>query len=296
MSFIMSPSPVASPPWQWPWWRAAHGERIILFWIVLIHVTAAVGLFISPLPGWPLFFVTAALAWLGGLGTTVCYHRTLAHRALRLHPVVREILTFFAMYNGSGAPLSWTANHRLHHATADTIEDISSPQIGGFWWAHLRWLWQAGQADSARYCRDLNEPSYRTWAALQVPVLAVSFLGGALFGTAAFFWLGAFRLVFSLHGQCFVNSVCHLRPNQTPGSDSSRNVPWLAFWHCLQGENWHNNHHARPGSARLGWTATQPDMGWWAIVLLERLGLATEVRRLRDLPAPRQKNYEQTVS
>jgi len=62
----------------------------------------------------------------GGLGTTVCYHRALAHRALRLHPVVQEILIFFAMYNGSGAPLSWAANHRLHHAMADTPEDISS--------------------------------------------------------------------------------------------------------------------------------------------------------------------------
>jgi fatty-acid desaturase len=46
---------------------------------------------------------------------------------------VREVLIFFALYNGSGAPLSWTANHRLHHATADTPADISSPQIGGFW-------------------------------------------------------------------------------------------------------------------------------------------------------------------
>jgi fatty-acid desaturase len=37
-------------------------------------------------------------------------------------------------------------------------------------------------------------------------------------------------------------------------------------------------------------------MGWWTIVLLERLGLATEVRRLRDLPTPLQKRYEQAAS
>jgi stearoyl-CoA desaturase (delta-9 desaturase) len=82
-----------------------------------------------------------------------------------------------------------------------------------------------------------------------------------------------------------VNSVCHLRPGSLSGEDSSRNVPWLALWHCLQGENWHRNHHARPGSARLGWTATQPDVGWWVIVGLERLGLATEVRRPKDFNA-----------
>jgi stearoyl-CoA desaturase (delta-9 desaturase) len=254
-----------------------------LLWVALIHVTAVVGLIVCPLPGWPLFLVTGAFAWLGGLGTTVCYHRALAHRALRLHPAVREILIFCAMFNGSGAPLSWTANHRLHHAKADTPEDISSPHFGGFWWAHLRWLWQAKLADPTRYCRDLGEVSYRVWAACQIPLLAVSFLGGAVFGLAAFFWLGALRLVFALHGQCFVNSVCHLRPGSVLREDSSRNVPWLALWHCLQGENWHHNHHARPGSARLGWTQAQLDLGWWAIVGLERLGLATEVRRPSSL-------------
>jgi stearoyl-CoA desaturase (delta-9 desaturase) len=143
----------------------------------------------------------------------------------------------------------------------------------------LRWLWQAELAPPARYCRDLANMSYRVWSVLQVPLLTVSFLGGAWFGTAAFFWLGAFRLVFALHGQCFVNSVCHLHPESTLQTDSSRNVPWLALWHLFQGENWHRNHHSRPGSARLGWTAAQVDVGWLAIVGLERLGLATEVHR-----------------
>jgi stearoyl-CoA desaturase (delta-9 desaturase) len=254
-----------------------------LVWVVLIHVTAAVGLVVCPLPGWRLFLVAAVLTWVGGLGTTVCYHRTLAHRALRLHPVVREILIFFALYNGSGAPLSWTANHRLHHATADTPADISSPRVGGFWWAHLRWLWQAPQGAPMQYCPDLREASYRTWAALQIPLLALSFFSGLAFGLAAFFWLGAIRLVFALHGQCFVNSVSHLQAGVQPGEDSSRNVSWLAVWHCFQGENWHRNHHARPGSARFGWTAREVDVGWWVIVGFEWLGLATAVRRPRGL-------------
>ncbi len=198
--------PVLTSPSQWPWWRAATHQQFILLWIVLIHVTAGIGLLLYPLPGWPLFLTALLLAWLGGLGTTVCYPRALAHRALHLHPVVRELLIFFAMYNGSGAPLSWTANHRLHHAAADTVNDISSPQVGGFWWAYVRWLWQAEKADPIRYCRDLKERSYRIWTLLQVPLLTLSFLIGALFSMEAFFWLGAIRLVFALHGQCFVNS------------------------------------------------------------------------------------------
>jgi fatty-acid desaturase len=106
---------------------------------------------------------------------------------------------------------------------------------------------------------------------------------GAEIGTAAFFWLGAIRFVFALHGQCFINSGSHLRPGMRVDEDSSRNMPWLALWHGVQGENWHHNHHARPGIARFGWTPAQVDVGWWVIVGLEWLGLATEVRRPRDV-------------
>jgi fatty-acid desaturase len=49
--------------------------------------------------------------------------------------------------------------------------------------------------------------------------------------------------------------------------------------HLFQGENWHRNHHARPGSARLGWTWRQPDAGYVLILALEKLGLATDIRR-----------------
>jgi stearoyl-CoA desaturase (delta-9 desaturase) len=285
MAYTVSPAHSVLPPWTWPWWRPAPGQYMTLVWVLLIHVTAVIGLIMYPLPGWPLFLAAGALTWLGGLGTTVCYHRALAHRALHLHPIIRELLIFLALFNGSGAPLSWTANHRLHHAKADTPDDISSPRIGGFWWAHLRWLWQAEQASPARYCPDLPEASYRVWRVMQIPLLTLSFFSGLAFGTAAFFWLGAIRLVFALHGQCFVNSVSHLRPGTREGEDSSRNVPWLALWHGLQGENWHHNHHARPGSARFGWTARQVDVGWWVIRGLEWLGLATAVRRPRDCSA-----------
>jgi fatty-acid desaturase len=51
--------------------------------------------------------------------------------------------------------------------------------------------------------------------------------------------------------------------------------------HFFQGENWHRNHHARPGSARLGLTWRQPDVGYVMICVLENIGLASEVRRPR---------------
>jgi fatty-acid desaturase len=269
-------------PWKQPWWRPAPGDGPTLFWMVLIHVTGIAGLLLTPFlpfPGWPVVLAAAALHFLGGIGTTVAFHRALAHKSVKLHPVARNLLIFFAMFNGSGSPLSWAANHRLHHAKSDTPEDISSPRVGGFWWSHLRWLWQAGPAPVRKYCKDLNIPAYRFWERAQMGLLAVALLVGLPFGLAAFFWMGPIRLMFALHAQCFVNSVCHMRKDAAPGEATARNVPWLALMHFFQGENWHQNHHDRPGSARLGWGLRQPDLGWTLILLLERFGLATDVRR-----------------
>src|SRR5262249_3186632 len=140
------------------------------------------------------------------MGTTVCYHRALAHRALRLNPVVGAMLILFAMFNGSASPIPWDALSGVHHACADTPGGVSSPALHGFWWAHLRWLWQAEAPSIARFCPDLDHLSYRIWRPMQPAVLALSYFGGIVFGPAAFVWLGAIRLVFSLHAQCFVNT------------------------------------------------------------------------------------------
>ena len=158
-------------PWKQPWWRPARGDGPTFAWIMSIHIFAVVGLILRPIPGWPIFLAAAGLHFLGGLGTTVAFHRAMAHKSVRLNPFVRNLLTFFAMLNGSGSPLSWAANHRLHHAKSDTPEDISSPKIGGFWWSHLRWLWQAGPPPIKRYCKDLDTPTNRLWWRLQLPAV-----------------------------------------------------------------------------------------------------------------------------
>jgi fatty-acid desaturase len=267
------------PPWTWPLTRWAKGEGWTLFWICLIHGMAALGLVLFPAPGWGLAGAAYALFWLGGLGTTVAYHRALAHRAVKLHPAVEFPLILLALLNGSGTPATWAANHRRHHATSDTDGDISSPRLGGFWWSHLRWLWQSEQSPISKWAPDLNRGRYRFFIRSQIPLLAVSLLAGAPFGWAAFFWLGPIRLVFALHAQCVTNSLAHMKKGVKTGEDSSVNCWWLAPVQALQGENWHGNHHAFPWSARLGWTARQVDVGWWIVVAFEKLGLATAVRR-----------------
>lgn len=49
------------------------------------------------------------------------------------------------------------------------------------------------------------------------------------------------------------------------------------------GECWHNNHHAFPGSAKIGLYHGQSDPGWWMLKVLERIKLAWGIRLPKDL-------------
>ncbi|MBM4015401.1 MAG: hypothetical protein FJ293_10625 [Planctomycetes bacterium] len=286
---VVEPSPAAprprhseiAEPWTKPWWWCARGEWATFGWIVLLHGSLLLAPFVTERPSAGLLLTALGLCALGGLGTTVAFHRALAHGAAKLHWLVETPLILFAVMNGSGKPLTWVANHRLHHAVSDTDEDISAPSRGGFWWAHLRWLWQAGQAPIERYCGKLDCRRYRIWTQLQVPLLAISFFGGLLISPTAWFWLGPARLLLGLHLQCTINSISHLGDARSAGG-SSQNVAWLAPFHFLQGENWHRNHHDDPADARIGRTRWQVDFGWWTIALFRALGLATDVQRSRS--------------
>ena len=65
-----------------------------------------------------------------------------------------------------------------------------------------------------------------------------------------FFWAGSIRLVYSLHGQMFVNSIMHMGPVAKNG-DTAKNLWWIGpFQLTAWGENWHENHHTDANSAR----------------------------------------------
>ena len=270
-------------PWTRPWWQFSEGNGPVLFYIVVVHSLALIGLILFPLPGWRVLIAALAIASMGGLGTTVCYHRCLAHRSLRLNRFVENILIFFAIFNASGEPMVWTANHRHHHAKADTAEDVSSPRHGGFWWAHIRWVYQWSGSDVHRWCPDLETRRHRIWRRLQIPIIAISVCSGLVFGWQAFFWIGAIRLVYTLHCQMFVNSLLHMTPGLPEGVDSSRNIWWLGpLQFGAWGENWHRNHHSDANAARFGHRWWQIDVGWYVIRGLKALRLASDVRPTKD--------------
>lgn len=277
-------------PWELPFWKPVPGKRVIFFYLVLIHALAVAGVILFPTPSLKVVAATLAITVIGGLGTTVVYHRSLSHGTVKLHPAIEYFLTFWTMFNGSGNPASWVAYHRHHHANSDGPDDVSSPKWGGFWWAHIRWLYQSERADEKRWCPEFTRGIYKFWSNSETYVIAASIFCGLIFGWEGFFWVGAIRLVYCLHMQCFVNSLTHLGHEH---EDTSQNVWWLGPLQLgAWGENWHRNHHVNAASARLGLKWYQIDVGWYFIWTMEKLGLASRVLR----PKPERGQWQETAT
>jgi fatty-acid desaturase len=126
---------------------------------------------------------------------------------------------------------------------------------------------------------DLSkQPFYRhlsKWYPLHVSLkFLLMFL---LFGFPGLVWGGAVSTVFLWHVTFFVNSACHLWGYQPFATgDQSRNNWWVGL--LAFGEGWHNLHHGYAFSARHGIFKGELDVTWMIISLLQKLGLAKDVK------------------
>lgn len=251
--------------------------------LALIHL-GALAAFIPALFHLSDLIVFAVLAYAtGALGVTLCYHRVLTHRSLRLRKPIEYCFALFGTLALQGDPIRWVAVHRKHHAHADHDGDPHNIALG-FKWAHVDWLYRHNIAyptedEIARFAPDLYaDPFYRALSYLALPLQLG--LALALFFAGGWAWLvwGTFvRLVFSYHTTWFVNSAAHMLGYRTyRTTDRSTNCWWVAL--LSFGEGWHNNHHAFPFSARHGLRWFEVDMTWWHVKALEFLRLADRIR------------------
>jgi stearoyl-CoA desaturase (delta-9 desaturase) len=100
-------------------------------------------------------------------------------------------------------------------------------------------------------------------------------------GISMLMWGLFVRMVYVLHITWCVNSASHIwgyRNYET--NDDSRNNWWVGL--LAFGEGWHNNHHAFQRLARQGHKWWEIDITYWAILLMEKVGLAWNV--VKDIP------------
>ncbi|HZZ65078.1 MAG TPA: fatty acid desaturase [Candidatus Baltobacteraceae bacterium] len=252
--------------------------------LLLIHVGAVLVLLPQFFSWWAVLSAAIIAYATGALGVTLCYHRTLSHRSVRLRKPVEYATSLLGTLAFQGDPISWVATHRVHHAHADDSGDPHST-VRGFSWAHIEWLFKPNPnipttvEQYRKFCPDLwDDPFYRALHRLGVPIqVAFAALLFAIGGWPFVVW-GIFgRLVFAYHSTWLVNSATHMFGYRTyRTTDRSTNSWWVAL--LSFGEGWHNNHHAFPYSARHGMAWYEIDITWWTIRLLRVLRLADKIR------------------
>lgn len=255
--------------------------------VISFHLLAIPAFFTM---SWANFAALMIGNWVvGSLGVGLGWHRLLTHRSFKAPKWVEYVTSIFATMSMQDPPDKWIATHRMHHAFTDTDKDPHSIRPG-FWWAQIGWVvWGRAQdhdeATMKKYVPDLlKDRGHRLISRyFYVPIIVSAFLFFAIGGWQMVVWGVFARVVVGWHTTWFVNSLAHMygkRPHDT--GDMSTNNWFVAI--LTFGEGWHNAHHMWPTSARHGLKWYQFDMNWITIRILEKLGLATNIKLAAETP------------
>jgi stearoyl-CoA desaturase (delta-9 desaturase) len=223
--------------------------------------------------------VALALAQLAAIATSVYLHRTLAHRAVRLHPVTDVFFRAILWLTTGQNRREWVAVHRKHHTFTDREGDPHSPRLFGVWRVQLLnvyyYVREARNPETLRtFAPDITEDRWDraifSWG------LSGLGLGIALLCLTLGVWPGltaglvhAVLYVFVLTP--LINGLGHWR-----GAQNFANTAYnsLALAWVTAGESLHNNHHAHPRSPKFSMGRFEFDPSWVVIRCLAKLGLA----------------------
>ncbi len=274
--------------------NAEHGRVVVdrpkLLWVVAMLMGTLGALWLAT-PG-------AIVAFLVFTATTLCLghslgmHRRLIHRSFECPRWLEYTLVHLGTLVGLAGPLGMLRTH-------DTRDWAQRQRRCHPYYSHRsRWhqdlFWQlCCRLELARPPEITVEPAIaqdpvyrwmeRHWMAQQLPWAALLFVAG---GLPWVLWGICARVTVSIVGHWLIGYFAHGEPGDhwtvRDAAVQGRNVSWTSL--LTMGECWHNNHHAFPGSARLGLYAGQWDPGWSVLAGLHRAGLVWNIVLPAQLP------------
>ncbi len=245
----------------------------------LMHV-ACLGVFVTGANALALT-LCGVVYFLQMVGITAGYHRYFAHRAYKTSRAFQFVLAWLGCSASQRGPIWWAAQHRHHHRTSDTPEDLHSPVAHSLWRSHIGWVFAPESSgtdeqtvkDLIRY-PELRWLDHYYW----LPPLALAGLCFLLGGWAGLVWGFFVSSVLSHHATFTVNSVCHLWGRRRYATtDASRNNLFVAL--ITLGEGWHNNHHHYQSSANQGFFWWEIDISYAILRLLGLFGVIWDIRK-----------------
>jgi stearoyl-CoA desaturase (delta-9 desaturase) len=226
-------------------------------------------------------------------GHSLGSHRKLVHDSYQCPRWLEYTLVYLGVQVGLAGPIGLLRQHELRDYAQRLPVCHDYLRHGRSFWRDAWWQLHCSlrlrdppllklepRIAGDRFYRFLE----RTWMAQQVPPALLLF---ALGGWGFVFWGVCARVTAGVFGHWVIGYLAHnhgAMSHEVQGAAvQGRNVRFVSL--LTMGECWHNNHHAFPGSARLGLSAGEWDPGWWALVLLRRAGLVWELTLPADLKA-----------
>lgn len=260
------------------WWSAMAGVALVGGWLTFSW--AALALFLA---------ATGAVLLFGhSLGS----HRKLIHDSFACPKWLEYLLVYMGVQVGLSGPLGLLAQHDLRdHAQRQPdchpyLRHGSAFWKDGWWQLHCELrldhppqLAVPVHIAQDRFYRFLE----RTWMLQQLPPALLLY---AIGGWAFVVWGVCARIAAGVTGHWLIGYFAHnhgaMQHTVEGAAVQGHNVALASL--LTMGESWHNNHHAYPGSAKLGLYPGEWDPGWWVLALFRRLGLAWDFRLPADCP------------
>ncbi|WP_443749855.1 acyl-CoA desaturase [Asticcacaulis solisilvae] len=226
------------------------------------------------------------------LGHSVGMHRRLIHKSFSCPLWLEHGLVYMGTLVGLGGPFAmirthdfrdWAQRQPLCH---DYFAHRQPPLTDAVWQMHCELCLShpprldiEPEVANDRFYRLID----RHWIAVHAPWAVAFFLMG---GWGWVLWGVCAQVAVTVTGHWLIGHMAHTdhaQDWQVRGAGvQGRNVDFAGL--ITMGESWHNNHHAFPGSARIGLYEGQSDPGYWFLKALEPLGLVWDIRLPQHLP------------
>lgn len=237
-----------------------------------------------------LFIATCAVTLCAG--HSVGMHRRLIHNSFECPFWLEGLCVYLGVLVGMAGPVGMIRIHDMRDWAQR--QPACHPFFGhraSIWkdaWHQLHCELRLERPPQFRLeSRIANSISYhwmeRTWMAQQLPWAILFYWAG---GLPWMLWGICARVTVCVTGHWLVGHFAHRDGEQTwiVEGASVQGYDVVIAGLISMGESWHNNHHAFPGSARLGLEPGQVDLGWCFLLTLQRLGLAWNIILPDNLP------------
>ncbi|MFK8029394.1 MAG: acyl-CoA desaturase [Gammaproteobacteria bacterium] len=271
---------------------AVSPDPVKILWVGSMLIGGTIGSALTMNTGAVIVFVVSALFTLC-FGHSLGMHRRFIHRSYSCPQWLEYILVHFGTIVGIAGPLSMLKTHDIRDWAQRQTKCHDYFSHSQKWYRDLWWQMFCSvklvHPPEIQIEKTIAEDRVyalmeKTWMLQQVPWALLFFWLG---GWSWVFWGICSRVSVSIFGHWIIGFFAHNEGERSwhvvGAATQGYNISWAAL--LTMGESWHNNHHAFPGSARLGLKPNQPDPGWWVLLGLQKIGLVCDLKTAKDLPA-----------